>query len=80
MQNQPVSFYSEGVKLRGDLFVPDGLAASERRPGEPKRLVVLRGFGPYEVYTGDAFRQVMERTLGWYRQYLAVGQQGGTKP
>ena len=24
---KPVSFYSEGVKLDGDLFLPDGLSA-----------------------------------------------------
>jgi hypothetical protein len=30
MQSQPVSFYSEGVQLRGDLFLPDGLAAGEQ--------------------------------------------------
>ena len=51
-----------------------------RRAGEPKRLVVLRGFGHYEVYTGDCFRQVMEHTLGWYRQHLPVNHQGATKP
>jgi fermentation-respiration switch protein FrsA (DUF1100 family) len=62
------------------LVPPDESAELFRRAGEPKRLVVLRNFGHYEVYTGDAFRQVMEHTLGWYRQYLPVGQQGGTKP
>lgn len=39
---------------------------------EPKKLVVLRGFGHYEVYTGEAFRQVMAETLAWYRQHLPV--------
>lgn len=37
---------------------------------EPKKLVVLKGWGHYEVYTGEAFRQVMEPTLAWYREYL----------
>jgi poly-beta-hydroxyalkanoate depolymerase len=41
-----------------------------RHAGEPKRLVVLSGFGHYEVYAGDAFRQVMVPTLGWFQQYL----------
>jgi hypothetical protein len=41
-----------------------------RRAGEPKRLVVLRGFGHYEVYTGEAFRQVTAETVAWFRQYL----------
>jgi hypothetical protein len=61
------------------LVPPDESGELFRRAGEPKRLVVLRGFGHYEVYTGDCFRQVMEHTLGWYRQYLPVGQTGGTK-
>jgi dipeptidyl aminopeptidase/acylaminoacyl peptidase len=54
------------------LVPPDESAELFRRAGEPKRLVVLRGFGHYEVYTGDCFRQVMEHTLVWYRQYLPV--------
>ena len=40
------------------------------RAGEPKKLVVLRGVGHYEVYAGEAFRQVIEPTLAWYEQYL----------
>src|SRR5262249_41795270 len=40
------------------------------RAGEPKKLVVLKGFGHYEVYGGDAFRQVMEETLAWYGTHL----------
>ncbi len=62
------------------LVPPEESAELYRRAGEPKRLVVLRGFGHYEVYTGDCFRQVMEHTLGWYRQHLPVSPQGGTKP
>ena len=40
------------------------------RAGEPKKLVMLSGFGHYEVYSGDAFRQVMEPTVAWYRQHI----------
>ena len=40
------------------------------RAGEPKKLVVLHGWGHYEVYTGEAFRQVMAETLAWYRMHL----------
>ena len=40
------------------------------RAGEPKRLVVLKGFGHYEVYQDPAFTQVMDATLAWYGQYL----------
>ena len=30
---KPVTFFSEGRKLNGDLYVPDDLEASERRAG-----------------------------------------------
>lgn len=38
--------------------------------GEPKKLVVLKGYGHYEVFTPPAFDEVMKAALGWYRQYL----------
>ena len=38
--------------------------------GEPKKLVVLKGYGHYEVYKEPAFSEVMTPTLDWYRQYL----------
>ena len=37
---------------------------------EPKKLVVLKGYGHYEVYGDPAFSEVMNATLDWYRQYL----------
>ena len=37
---------------------------------EPKRLVVLKGYGHYEVYAEPAFSEVMAATLEWYCQYL----------
>ena len=37
---------------------------------EPKRLVVLKGYGHYEVYSDPAFSEVMAATLDWYKQYL----------
>jgi fermentation-respiration switch protein FrsA (DUF1100 family) len=40
------------------------------RAGEPKKLVMLKGVGHYEVYAGEPFRQVMDATASWYRQYL----------
>jgi uncharacterized protein len=61
------------------LVPPEESAELFRRAGEPKRLVVLRGFGHYEVYAGDCFRQVMDHTLGWYRQHLPINHQGATK-
>ncbi|HEV2301905.1 MAG TPA: alpha/beta hydrolase [Stellaceae bacterium] len=40
------------------------------RAGEPKKLVVLKGFGHYEVYEGEAFRQVMDATIDWCREHI----------
>ena len=52
------------------LVPPQESEAMYARAGEPKKLVVLQGFGHYEVYGGDAFRQVMEETLAWYGTHL----------
>ncbi len=40
------------------------------RAGEPKKLVVLEGYGHYEVYMEPAFHEVMQATVAWYRQHL----------
>lgn len=37
---------------------------------EPKKLVVLKGYGHYEVYLEPAFSEVMAATLDWCQQYL----------
>ena len=37
---------------------------------EPKKLVVLKGYGHYEVYSEPAFSEVMAVTLAWFAQYL----------
>ena len=50
------------------LVPPEESEAMYRRAGEPKKLVMLHGFGHYEVYTGEAFRQVMEPTVAWFQQ------------
>ena len=33
MSSPPISFFSEGVRLAGDLFLPDGLQRGEMRAG-----------------------------------------------
>jgi dipeptidyl aminopeptidase/acylaminoacyl peptidase len=38
--------------------------------GEPKKLVVLQGYGHYEVYAEPAFSEVMSATFDWYQTYL----------
>ena len=52
------------------LVPPEESEALFARAGEPKKLVVLKGFGHYEVYGGEAFRQVMNETAAWYRTHL----------
>lgn len=52
------------------LVPPEESEALFAKAGEPKKLIVLRGWGHYEVYAGEAFRQVIEPTLTWYQQYL----------
>ena len=37
---------------------------------EPKKLVVLKGYGHYEVYLEPAFSEVMAATLDWFQEYL----------
>lgn len=43
-----------------------------QRAGEPKKLVVLEGYGHYEVYAEPAFSEVMAETLAWYQTHLPV--------
>ena len=38
--------------------------------GEPKKLVVLEGYGHYDVYAEPAFGEVMAATLDWYGTHL----------
>lgn len=52
------------------LVPPDESEALYAKAGEPKKLITLKGWGHYEVYAGEAFRQVLAPTLAWYQQYL----------
>ena len=56
------------------LVPPDESESLYAKAGEPKKLIVLKGWGHYEVYTGEAFRQVIAPTLAWYQQYLPARQ------
>jgi dipeptidyl aminopeptidase/acylaminoacyl peptidase len=55
------------------LVPPEESEALYARAGEPKKLVVLKGYGHYEVYAEPAFSEVMRETLAWFRQYLGKG-------
>ena len=52
------------------LVLPEESEHLYAHAGEPKKLVVLKGYGHYEVYTEPAFSEVMAATLEWYRRYL----------
>lgn len=49
---------------------PDESEALYAKAGEPKALVVLKGYGHYEVYAEPAFSEVMGATLDWLGQHL----------
>jgi dipeptidyl aminopeptidase/acylaminoacyl peptidase len=40
------------------------------KAGEPKRLVVLKGVGHYEVYAEPALSALMAETVAWYKEHL----------
>ena len=52
------------------LVPPEESRSLYRHAGEPKKLVVLKGYGHYDVYTEPAFGEVMAATLSWYRAHL----------
>ena len=45
--------------------------------GEPKKLIVLKGYGHYDVYAEPAFGEVIAATLAWYRAHLPAQPLGG---
>ena len=56
------------------LVPPEESAALFERAGAPKKLVVLKGYGHYEVYTEPGFGEVMAATLAWYGQHLPASE------
>src|SRR5262249_52766111 len=54
---KPVTFYSEGVKLAGDLFLPADIKPGERRAG----IVLCHGYtGVRSIYLPDNARVLAE--------------------
>jgi dipeptidyl aminopeptidase/acylaminoacyl peptidase len=54
---KPVTFYSEGIKLAGDVFLPDDLKPGERRAG----IVLCHGYtGVRNIYLPDNARVLAE--------------------
>lgn len=57
MMRQPIEFYSEGAKLKGDLYLPGGLADGEQRAG----IVLCHGYtGVKDLYLPDNARVLNE--------------------
>ncbi len=54
------------------LVPPEESIALHEKAGDPKALIVLKGFGHYEVYSEPAFSQVMAATVAWFQEYLPV--------
>ena len=52
------------------LVLPEESRSLYDRAGEPKKLIVLKGYGHYDVYAEPAFGEVMAATLSWYRAHL----------
>src|SRR5215510_1863443 len=53
----PVTFYSEGYKLVGDVYAPDGLTPDDRRAG----IVLCHGYtGVKDLYLPDNARVLTE--------------------
>ena len=64
---RPIMF----ITTDNDRLVPPAESeALYARAGNPKRLVILQGWGHYEIYEGEAFRQVMTAATDWCAQYL----------
>lgn len=55
------------------LVPPEESLALHAKAGEPKGLVVLKGYGHYEVYAEPAFSDVMGPTVQWFQRYLPPG-------
>lgn len=56
------------------LVPPEESVALHARAGEPKKLVILEGYGHYEVYLEPAFSEVMRETTAWFRRHLPAVQ------
>ena len=62
------------ITTSNDRLVPaEESQALYDRAGEPKKLVVLEGYGHYKVYTEPASTEVMQETLDWFAEHLPSG-------
>src|SRR6266581_8227909 len=75
--SKPVSFYSEGVKLAGDLFLPADVKPGDRRAG----IVLCHGYtGVRSIYLPDNARVLAEAGyVVMSFDYKGWGNSGGPK-
>ncbi len=52
------------------LVPPEESESLYAKAGEPKKLIMLKGYGHYEVYVEPAFSEVMVPTVEWFQQYM----------
>ncbi len=62
-----------------ELVPPEESVALYERAGEPRNLVVLRGFSHYEVFTPPALDLVLAEALPWFRQHLGLPEPRGER-
>ena len=55
---------------RDELVLPDESIALHRLAGEPKKLVILHGYGHYEVFTSPALDLIIAEAVPWFWRYL----------
>lgn len=53
-----------------ELVPPDESRSLYAHAREPKKLVVLHGYGHYDVFTPSALDEVMKETLAWFDAYV----------
>lgn len=59
------------------LVPPEESMSLYDKAGEPKGLVVLKGYGHYEVYNEPAFSEVMRPTAEWFARFLPATRDTG---
>ncbi|MCB1742106.1 MAG: alpha/beta hydrolase [Gammaproteobacteria bacterium] len=52
------------------LVPPEDCVSLYEKAGEPKKLVILPGYGHYEVYVKPALDEEMRETIDWYSEHL----------
>jgi len=62
------------------LVPPEESISLFEKAGEPKALVMLKGYGHYEVYAEPAFSEVMAATIDWFERHLPARSAATAEP